>query len=244
MLFRSIHLAADKSAGGELTIVIPQKQYLDGKRVDGPMAAARLVVSDQAYVAFGFPGADGALRYYDGEGESLPHSFLPAPLKYERISSTFDLARADPVTGAVRAHQAIDYQAPVGTPVSAIAAGTVEFAGWRDGYGLMVEIKHAGGYTSAYGHLSRIAAGLKDGVPVKTGEGIGAVGQTGHATGPHLHFEFSLHDKRMDFLSIKIAEPDSLTGARLQQFNREQRHWLSVMGGAENHVAAAALRWQ
>ena len=245
-LFSSrIDLPSDLSAGDELTVVIPQKQYLDGNRVVGPMAAARLVVSERSYDAYGFASVDGALRYYDANGQSLPHSFLSAPLKYERISSTFDLARPDPVSGATRPHQAIDYQAAVGTPVVAIASGTIEFAGWRDGYGLMVELKHTGGYASAYGHLSRIADGLKDGVRVKAGEGIGAVGQTGHATGPHLHFEFSLDGQRIDFLSVKIPEPDALTGVRLQQFKGEQQKWLSVMRGSENQFARDENpRWQ
>lgn len=233
------------SADDELMIVIPQKHYLDGNRVVGPMAAMRGMVSGQTYDAYSFSGVDGALRYYDADGQSLPHSFLPAPLKYERISSTFDLARPDPVTGVTRPHQAIDFQAAVGTPVVAIGSGTVEFAGWRDGYGLLVEIKHARGYASAYAHLSTIADGLKDGFRVKAGEVIGKVGQTGHATGPHLHFEFSLNGQMIDFLAVRVTEADSLTGARLQQFKRERQMWLTVMSDAENQLAQAEMRqWQ
>ena len=86
----------------------------------------------------------GALQYYDADGHLLPRAFLAAPLKFDRISSTFDLARPDPVTGVLRPHEAIDFQAPQGTPVVAIGSATVEFAGWRPGYGLMVELKHAG----------------------------------------------------------------------------------------------------
>jgi murein DD-endopeptidase MepM/ murein hydrolase activator NlpD len=245
-LFSSqIDFSPNLSAGDELKIVIPQKQYLDGNRVVGPIAAARWIASGRSYDAYGFSGVDGSLRYYDADGQSLPHTFLPAPLKYERISSTFDLARPDPVTGVTRPHQAIDFQAAVGTPVVAIGSGTVEFAGWRDGYGLMVEIKHAGGYASAYAHLSSVADGLKDGVRVKAGEGIGKVGQTGHATGPHLHFEFSLNGRRIDFLTVKVAEPDSLTGERLQHFKREQQKWLAVMSDAENQLAQAEIhQWQ
>jgi murein DD-endopeptidase MepM/ murein hydrolase activator NlpD len=241
-----IESSSELSAGDELTIVLPQKQYLDGNVVVGPLAAARWVISGRSYEAFGFSGVDGALRYYDSEGQSLPHSFLPAPLKYERISSTFNLARPDPVTGVTRPHQAIDYQAAVGTPVVAIGSGTVEFAGWREGYGLMIELKHAGGYASAYSHLSRLADGLTDGRRVKAGDKIGEVGRTGHATGPHLHFEFSLNGQRIDFLSVKVPEPDSLTGARLQQFRREQQQWLSVMSGSdEDQLARGEIRqWQ
>jgi murein DD-endopeptidase MepM/ murein hydrolase activator NlpD len=241
-----IEFSSGVSAGDELKIVLPQKQYLDGNVVVGPLAAARWAISGRSYEAFGFSGVDGALRYYDSEGQSLPHSFLPAPLKYERISSTFNLARPDPVTGVTRPHQAIDYQAAVGTPVVAIGSGTVEFAGWREGYGLMIEIKHAGGYASAYCHLSRLAEGLVDGKRVKAGDEIGQVGRTGHATGPHLHFEFSLDGQRIDFLSVKVTEPDSLTGVRLQEFRREQQQWRSIMSGTdEDPLARGEVRqWQ
>jgi murein DD-endopeptidase MepM/ murein hydrolase activator NlpD len=128
----------------------------------------------------------------------------------------------------------------------AIGSGTVEFAGWREGYGLMIEIKHAGGYASAYCHLSRLADGLADGKRVKAGDEIGEVGRTGHATGPHLHFEFSLDGQRIDFLSVKVTEPDSLTGVRLQEFRREQQQWRSIMSGTdEDPLARGEIRqWQ
>ena len=239
-----LDLSTDLSAGDEVDVVMPQKFYLDGHVVVGQIAAARVLAGGRSYEAFGFSGTDGSLHYYDIDGHLLPSSFLAAPLKFERISSTFDLARPDPATGVLRPHEAVDYQAPHGTAVVAVGSGTVEFAGSRGGYGYMVEVKHAGGYSSTYAHLSRIAAGLEQGARIKAGEPIGAVGQTGYATGPHLHFEFTLNGEKIDFLSVKIAGPDSLTGVKLQQFKREQEKWLAVLRGEANSLASLDLpRW-
>lgn len=239
-----LDLLLDLAAGDEVHVVIPQKHYLDGHVVAGQMAAARVVAGGRSYEAFGFPDRDGALQYFDIDGHLLPRAFLTAPLKYERISSTFDLARPNPATGVLRPHEAVDFQAPQGTPVIAVGSGTVEFAGWRGGYGLMVELKHAGGYSSVYAHLSRLAEGVAEGARIKAGDAIGAVGQTGHATGPHLHFEFALNGEKIDFLSVKIPGADSLTGAKLQQFKREQEKWLAVLRSEPNQLARLELpRW-
>lgn len=239
-----LDLSAGLAVADEVNVVMPQKHYLDGHVVNGQMAVARVVASGRSFEAFGFSGADGPVQYYDIDGHLLPRSFLAAPLKYDRISSTFDLARPDPATGVLRPHEAVDYQSPHGTPVIAVGSGTVEFAGWRGGYGLMVEVKHAGGYSSVYAHLSRIAQGLEEGVRIKAGEPIGEVGQTGYATGPHLHFEFALNGEKIDFLSVKVSGPDSLTGAKLQQFKREQEQWLAVLRGESNQLARLELpRW-
>ena len=239
-----LDLLSDLAPGDEVCVVLPQKYYLDGRVVIGQMAAAKIAARGRSYEAFGFPNADGRLQYFDTDGQLLPRSFLTAPLKYERISSAFDLSRPDPATGAVRPHEAVDFQAPGGTPVISVGSGTVEFAGRRGGYGLMVELKHGGGYSSTYAHLSRIADGLAEGVRIKTGEVIGAVGQTGYATGPHLHFEFALNGEKIDFLSVKVPGPDSLTGAKLHQFKREQEKWLAILRGEPNQVAGLEMpRW-
>ncbi len=245
-VFRAeIDLLAELAAGDEVSLVVPQKQYLNGHVALAAMAAVRVVHGGRFLDAFGFKGSDGVLHYYDADGHRLPRPFLAAPLKFERISSTFDLARPDPATGALRPHEAIDYQAAHGTPVVAISAGTVEFAGSRPGNGLMVELKHAAGYSSSYSHLSRLAAGIEEGRRVTVGEAIGEVGQTGYATGPHLHFEFALAGEKLDFLSVKISSSESLSGNHLIQFKREQAKWLSALrGSAVRVVQMTPSPWQ
>jgi len=121
----------------------------------------------------------------------------------------------------------------------------VEFAGSRPGYGIMVELKHAGGYKSSYSHLSLIAPSIEVGSRVKVGEPIGEVGQTGYATGPHLHFEFALDGEKLDFLSVKIPTAESLTGYKLLQFRREQAKWLSALSGSAVRMVQTPLSpWQ
>lgn len=240
-----VDLSADLGAGDEVLLVAPEKQYLNGHAVRGPMAAVRVVHGGRLFDAFGFEVGTGAVQYYDADGHLLPRAFLAAPVKFDRISSTFDLARPDPLTGVLRPHEAIDYQAPQGTPVVAIGPATVEFAGWRAGYGLMVELKHAGGYRSSYAHLSRIAEGVEEGQRVNGGDTIGAVGQTGYATGPHLHFEFAREGEKLDYLSVKIPTAESLSGFRLAQFKREQAKWQSALRGSAVRIVQSPISsWQ
>jgi len=245
ILSAEVDLLADLGAGDEVLLVLPEKQYLNGHAVKGPMAAVRVVHGGRLFDAFGFYDGGGVLRYYDAEGHLLPRAFLTAPVKFERISSTFDLARPDPATGVLRPHEAIDFQAPEGTPVAAIGSGTVEFAGFRGGYGLMVELKHAGGYTSSYAHLSRIAETVEAGQRVNGGEPIGEVGKTGRATGPHLHFEFARNGEKLDYLSVKVRTPESLSGFRLTQFKREQAKWQSALRGSAVRIVQSPISsWQ
>jgi murein DD-endopeptidase MepM/ murein hydrolase activator NlpD len=131
---------------------------------------------------------DGGNIYWKADGESLKKAFLKAPLKFTRISSGFSYRRRHPVTGKVRPHTAVDYAAPSGTPVMTIGDGTVLSAGWTNGGGKTVKIRHNASYTTSYMHLSRFATGIKEGARVHQGQVIGYVGSTGMSTGPHLDF--------------------------------------------------------
>jgi murein DD-endopeptidase MepM/ murein hydrolase activator NlpD len=147
--------------------------------------------------------------YYDEKGVSLKRAILASPLKFTpRITSGFTSRRMHPILGVERAHLATDYGAPTGSPVVSVANGTVTFAGWDSGYGNLVRIKHAGGLTSGYGHLSKIAAGVQPGHAIKQGELVGLVGQTGLATGPHLHFMMAKNGTPINPVpSLKKGEP-------------------------------------
>lgn len=150
---------------------------------------------------------DGGNKYWNEKGESLRKAFLKAPLKYNRISSRFSYARKHPVTGKVKAHTAVDYAAPAGTPVHSIGDGKVLSAGWSGGGGNMIRIRHMNGYETAYLHLSKFAKGIKAGATVSQGQLIGYVGSTGVSTGPHLDFRVWKDGKPID--PLKMISPPS-----------------------------------
>ncbi|HYY24261.1 MAG TPA: M23 family metallopeptidase, partial [Candidatus Udaeobacter sp.] len=198
---------------------------------------AELEVDEQNFSAFYYITKDGSGSYYDRDGQAVRRSFLRAPLSYARISSPFATERQHPIFRSVRPHQAIDYAAPAGTPVVAVGRGRVEFVGWRNGYGNVVDLRHAGGYTSRYAHFSRFASGLYPGKSVEEGDIIGYVGQTGHATGPHLHFEFLRGDEKLNFLGLQIPKLEALAGGDLVRFKRLRDQRLALLQRGENRIA-------
>lgn len=129
--------------------------------------------------------------YYSEEGISLRKAFLKAPLRFDRISSRFSGARRHPILGGVRPHYGVDYAAPAGTPVWAVADGTVLSVGWNGGFGKQVIVRHMNGYKSYYGHLSRYGPGIRKGLRVTQKQIIGFVGSTGLSTGPHLDYRLT-----------------------------------------------------
>jgi hypothetical protein len=150
--------------------------------------------------------------YYDEEGQSLRSMFLRAPLNYRRISSYFTNRRFHPVLKYYRPHQGIDYAAPSGTPVSAVADGRVTYAAWKGQNGRLIVLKHGGGYETTYGHLSRFARGLGAGRRVSQGDVIGYVGSTGLSSGPHLDFRIKLNGKPLNFLKLKYRSSGGVSG--------------------------------
>ena len=171
--------------------------------------------------------------YWGKGGESLKRMFLKAPLKYNRISSGFSYARKHPVTGKVKAHTAVDYAAPTGTPVHAIGDGVVMRIGWdAGGGGNRIRLKHAQGYETSYMHLSRYAPGLKVGTHVAQGQLIGYVGATGTATGPHLDFRVFQNGKAIDPLSLNSPASEPLDKKYLEDFNRVYDRLMAELNGA------------
>jgi murein DD-endopeptidase MepM/ murein hydrolase activator NlpD len=217
-----IDFFSDFNRGDDFAAVLEEIRYADGRQAPRRVLAADLQADGKTHSAFYFRLNNGKGSYYDEEGKALRNAFLRAPVSFTRISSPYSLARRHPISRTLRPHQAIDYAAPAGTPVIAIGSGKVSFSGWRRGYGNLVEISHARGYSSRYGHFSRIARGVRKGAQVNAGDVIGFVGQTGHATGPHLHFEFLQGNKKMNFLATSTPRTEHLSGVELQRFMRER----------------------
>src|SRR6059036_1207521 len=205
--------------GDEIRLIIDEFLH-DGAFVKyGKIQAADLVNAGRHYPGFRFKDS-----YYDQKGISLKRAILASPLKFRpRISSGFSNRRMHPILGRERAHLATDYAVPAGSPVVAVANGTVTFAGWDGGYGNLVRIKHASGLTSGYAHLSRIVSDIRAGRAIKQGELIGLVGQTGLATGPHLHFMMAKNGTPVNPVpTLKKGEPaPPLDGALKAEFVKE-----------------------
>jgi murein DD-endopeptidase MepM/ murein hydrolase activator NlpD len=157
--------------------------------------------------------------YYDQKGRALKKSFLRAPLNFRRISSYFSNARFHPIKKIFRPHHGVDYAASVGTPVVAVADGGVTFAGWKGGYGRFIEVRHSGGTETRYGHLSRIAPGVRPGGHVSQGQVIGYVGSTGLSTGPHLHYEMVQNGASINPLTLKNLPSEPIPTAEMEQFS-------------------------
>ena len=179
---------------GDRFEVLFEKYFLEKEFAGyGDVVAAEFLNDGRRVQAFRFhvPGDDEA-RYYDGEGRSVKRLFLRSPFRFEpRITSRFSYRRLHPVLGTHRPHLGVDYGAPTGTPVIAVANGTVVSAERSGGSGNMVRLRHTNGYETHYLHLSFFAKGMRRGARVVQGQMIGRVGSTGLSTGPHLDFRMS-----------------------------------------------------
>jgi murein DD-endopeptidase MepM/ murein hydrolase activator NlpD len=194
--------------------VVYEMRDVDGQPAGaGKVLAVEFVSKGRTFRAFLWRGADGSEGYYAEDGRSLRKSFLRSPLQFTRVTSGFSQARMHPFMQTWRAHKGVDFAAPSGTPVHAVGDGKVTVAGTQGGYGNVVMLQHAGPYSTVYAHLSRFAAGIKTGVQVAQGELIGYVGQTGWATGPHLHFEFRVNNDQRDPLTIALPNAQPISAA-------------------------------
>lgn len=183
-----LDMSRDLQPGDEFRVLFEREQGPQGRVRIGRVLAAGYTSGRSSLSAIRFESADGKGRYYDASGKSLQAMFLRAPLEFRRISSVFGMRR-HPILGVWRAHRGTDYAASSGTPVRSVGDGVVVRAGRMSGYGNVVEVRHANGFVSRYGHLRGFARGVKRGVRVAIGETVGYVGMTGLATAPHLHFE-------------------------------------------------------
>jgi murein DD-endopeptidase MepM/ murein hydrolase activator NlpD len=177
--------------------------------------------------------------YYDGEGRPLRKMFLRSPLRYSRITSRFTTRRFHPVLKAYRPHWGVDYGAPVGTPVQVTANGVVTFTGWDRGGGNVVKVRHAGGFVTAYLHLSRFAKGIRPGVRVRQGDIVAFTGATGLASGPHLDYRVQQNGRWIDPLTLKSVRDEPIPSSQLASF----RSWRNeVLASLQRGTASPNLR--
>ncbi len=200
---------------GDTIRVLFEKYSLDGQFIKyGKILAAQYIGGSRTFSAFYFEGQRQS-GYYDENGAPLRKMFLRVPVKFGVRTSSYSVRRFHPISKKYRRHTGIDYGAPHGTKIFATAAGTVEFAGWRGGYGKLMVIRHPNGYKTYYGHCSRLL--VKKGTYVEQGQTIARVGRTGRATGPHVHYEVRINGNPINPNRIKSTKgtplpPDQRTG--------------------------------
>ncbi len=176
--------------------------------------------------------------YYTLNGQSLRHAFLASPLAFSRVTSGFKM-RLHPILQTMRLHLGIDYGAPTGTPVRSVGDGVVEFAGKQNGFGNVIFVKHSAKNTTVYAHLSR--TNVRKGQSVNQGQNIGAVGATGWATGPHLHFEFRVNGRHFDPLTVaRQSESIPISTTVKAQFDRYAVQTRVALAAAGSIQAASA----
>ncbi len=206
---------------GDRFNVVYETKSLNGQMVmTGRLLAAEFVNAGHTYRAVFFDGVNGKGEYYTPDGKPLKKAFLRSPLEFSRISSGFEM-RFHPILKQWRQHKGIDYAAPTGSKVRAIADATVEFVGQQNGYGNFIVLKHSGNYSTAYGHLSAFAQGLHKGEKVSQGDLIGYVGMTGWATGPHLHYEFRIAGVATNPLTANIPVAFPIAAQQLPKFKAQ-----------------------
>lgn len=206
---------------GDTFSVVYEALTADGELVAwnegaGRVLAAEFVNGGRSHQAVWFDGAGARGGYFGPNGESKRRTFLTSPMEFSRVTSGFAM-RLHPILQTWRKHLGVDYGAPIGTPVRTVGDGLVEFAGWQNGYGNVIQIGHGNARSTLYAHLSRID--VKRGQRVEQGQRIGAVGNTGWSTGPHLHFEFRVNGAHQDPVKIaKASEPVTLEPAARTAF--------------------------
>ena len=204
---------------GDKFSVIYETDFSEGEKISsGDIVFAEFTNREKKYIAQRFFDDVQGKQYFNENGENVKKAFLRAPLDFAYISSHFNPNRMHPILHKIKAHNGVDYAAKRNTPVKASGDGVISFIGRQSGYGRTVEIKHGGNIKTLYAHLERFNTKLKVGSKVKQGEIIAFVGDSGQATGPHLHFEFWQGEIRSDPVKVKLPSAKPVNNAQRNEF--------------------------
>jgi murein DD-endopeptidase MepM/ murein hydrolase activator NlpD len=185
-----------------------------------------------------FKDSLGKGAYYGFDGQSKRRAFLASPMEFSRVTSGFAM-RMHPILNSWKQHKGVDYGAPTGTPIRAVGDGVVDFAGWQNGYGNVVEIRHSNLRSTVYAHMSQVD--VRRGQRIEQGARVGTVGATGWATGPHLHFEVKVAGVQQDpTIMAKASETTVLTAAAKAEFAQIARSVKSQLDMADSLARAGA----
>jgi len=232
-----IDFSSDIRNGDTVKIIVEELWTDEVFNGFGKILAAEFLNNGKVYAAYRFEH-DGYAGYFDSSGKSLKKALLRSPVKFKYISSYFNRRRFHPILRIYRPHLGIDYAAPEGTPVSAAGNGTVIFSGNGGGIGKVVKIRHAGGFETGYGHLSKIQKGVKAGVKVSQGDIIGYVGSTGLSTGPHLDYRMRLNGSFINPLKINLPRGESVPKTLMTEFRLTVNNFNTALAAITKPVIA------
>jgi murein DD-endopeptidase MepM/ murein hydrolase activator NlpD len=198
---------------------------------------ASITVRDQTFKYYRFQTPDdNMVDFYDENGKSMRKFLVRKPIAEGEMTSPFGM-RFHPILHYARMHTGVDWAAPIGTPIYAAGNGVIIKAGWDGGYGRRVEIQHANGYVTAYNHMSGFGRGVAEGAHILQGQTVGYLGDSGLATGPHLHYEVIINGNFVDPMAIKLPRTREFDGRMLAAFKRERDRIDQLMGEAPSAVA-------
>lgn len=224
-----INFIRDIRVGDRFSLLV-EKRYRDGEFKDyGKLLAASFINQSDKYEAFLFRDDDGNSQYFGRDGQSMRRAFLKAPLAYTRISSGYSQRRLHPITMNWKAHPAIDYAAPTGTPVKSVGKGKITFMGSSKAAGNYMTVEHLNGYQTMYLHLNGFAKGLKKGSKVAQGQVIAFVGKTGYATGPHLDFRMKKNGSYVNPLTISSPRETPVSKAEMPAYRGQVDLFLAFL---------------
>ncbi len=195
-------------------IKIFYERYLDDDGVSqrtGNIIYSEISNVEKNIILYRYEYPNGAIAYFTPEGKSIEKSLMRTPINGAKLSSRYGF-RIHPIIGYNQMHQGTDFAAPIGTPVMASGAGTVEYSGWKGGYGKFISIRHSPVYQTNYAHLQDYAKGMRRGTKVQQGQVIGYLGSTGSSTGPHLHYEVVVNGRKENSQTLKLPSAAPLEG--------------------------------
>ncbi len=225
----SIDFAMDPRVGDTFEFIY-DKRFLNGEYVmPGHVYAGRYTNDGVDFFVYYFEESEENKGYFDEDGNSVQKMFLKAPVEFKYISSGYTTGRRVVMEiGLVGPHRAIDYAAPIGTPIRAVGDGTITFAGWSSaGYGYLTKVRHNSTYSTNYAHQSKIL--VKTGQKVKQGETIGKVGSTGYSTGPHLHYEMVKNGAKINPLKEILPPGKPIKDENKERFFEKLREYRELM---------------
>ena len=204
---------------GDTFKLIYETVYAEGEIAkNGDIVFAEFINQGKTYDAYRFIHPENGKEYYDSDGNNIKKAFLRAPLDFAYISSHFNPNRMHPILHKIKAHNGVDYAAVRNTPIMASGDGVIKFIGTKSGYGRTIQIKHGGGISTLYAHMESFNKKLKVGSKVNQGQTIGYVGDSGAATGTHLHYEFKVGNKRTDPVRVKLPSATPVPQEQRENF--------------------------